>query len=195
MQVVLLERIEKLGQMGDVVSVRDGFARNFLLPHGKALRATKDNLARFKLERTQLEADNLNRRADAEAVAAKLEGQSFIVMRQAGELGQLYGSVSARDLAQIVTEGGFTIERHQVWLAAPIKMLGLHSVRVGLHPEVAATVTINVARNSDEAKRQAHGVDVTAEAREEAKVLSAAEIFEREELAEATEESGPGPEE
>jgi large subunit ribosomal protein L9 len=166
MEVILLERVAKLGQMGETVRVKDGFARNFLLPRGKALRATKENKERFETQRTQLEARNLERRKEAEAVAEKLNGQSFTVIRQAGETGVLYGSVSSRDLAETLTGGGFTLSREQLVLNAPIKTLGLHSVPVALHPEVEATVTINVARSPEEAERQARGETVTT--REEA---------------------------
>ena len=161
MEVILLERVAKLGQMGETVRVRDGFARNFLLPRGKALRATKSNTERFETQRAQLEARNLERRQEAEAVAAKLDGQSFVIVRQSGETGVLYGSVSTRDLAETMTEGGFTVSRDQVVLNAPIKTLGLHTVPVSLHPEVEAKVTINVARSPEEAERQARGESVT----------------------------------
>src|SRR5918994_1150825 len=157
MQVILLERVAKLGQMGEIVRVKDGFARNFLLPRGKALRATKENKQRFETQRAQLEARNLERRTEAQGVADKLNGQSFIVIRQAGESGVLYGSVSTRDLAEIVTKGGFSVGREQIALNAPIKSLGLHTVPVVLHPEVEVKVTINVARSQDEAERQARG--------------------------------------
>ncbi len=162
MQVVLLERVEKLGQMGDVVRVKEGFARNFLLPRGKALRATKDNIAQFEQSRAQLEAQNLERRQEAEAVGEKLNGESFIAIRQASESGQLYGSVTSRDIAAMVTEGGFTITRNQAVMENPIKELGLHEVRIQLHAEVSVPVTINVARSEEEAERQARGEDVTA---------------------------------
>ena len=161
MQVILLERIGRLGQMGDVVTVKDGFARNYLLPQGKALRATEANRKRFERERTQLEARDLELKSEAQAVSAKLNGQSFIVIRQAGETGQLYGSVSTRDIADAITGGGFSIERKQVMLDRPIKTLGLHEVRVSLHAEVEPHVVVNVARSPDEAARQARGEDVT----------------------------------
>jgi large subunit ribosomal protein L9 len=161
MQVILLQRIGRLGQMGDVVTVKDGYARNFLLPQAKALRATKDNLAKFEGQRAQLEAHNLEQKKEAEAVGVNLEGKSFITIRQAGDTGQLYGSVSTRDIADCVTEGGFKIDRNQVVLETPIKSLGLHKVKVQLHPEVAVGVTLNVARSADEATRQAAGEDVT----------------------------------
>ena len=168
MQVILLERIGRLGQMGDVVTVKDGFARNFLLPQGKALRATKANRERFEKERAQLEARNLELKSEAGAVADKLQGQSFIIIRQAGDSGQLYGSVTTRDISTAVTEGGFSIERRQVMLDRPIKTLGLHDVRIGLHAEVEPRVTVNVARSPDEAARQARGEQVTGKAMDEA---------------------------
>ena len=168
MQVILLERIGRLGQMGDVVTVKDGFARNFLLPQGKALRATKANRERFEKERAQLEARNLELKSEAGAVADKLQGKSFIIIRQAGDSGQLYGSVTTRDISTAVTEGGFSIERRQVMLDRPIKTLGLHDVRIGLHAEVEPHVTINVARSPDEAARQARGEQVTGKAMDEA---------------------------
>ncbi len=168
MQVILLERIGRLGQMGDVVTVKDGFARNFLLPQGKALRATKSNRERFERERAQLEARNLELKSEAQTVADRLAGKSFIVIRQAGDSGQLYGSVSTRDIAEIITEGGFSIERRQVNLDRPIKTLGLHDVRIILHGEVEPHVTVNVARSADEAARQARGEQVTGRAMEEA---------------------------
>src|SRR6266478_7833360 len=157
--VILLERVEKLGQMGQVVKVRPGYARNYLLPQRKALRATKDNLAYFEKQRGQLEAQNLSRRSEAEQVAKKIEGVSVVVIRQAGESGQLYGSVTARDIADAVTEAGFTVEKRQVVLDRPIKNLGLHQVRVALHPEVSVTVTANVAQSAEEAQMQAKGID------------------------------------
>lgn len=161
MQVILLQRIGRLGQMGDVVKVKDGFARNFLLPQGKALRATKDNQAEFEKRRVQLEANNLEQRKEAEAVAAKLEGKVFVTIRQAGDTGQLYGSVSTRDIAEAATAGGFTLDRRQVVLETPIKTLGLHPMKVALHPEVICKISINVARSADEAERQSRGEDVT----------------------------------
>jgi len=167
MQVVLLERVEKLGQMGDVVSVKEGFGRNFLLPQHKALRATKANLARFESQRAQLEVRNLELKKEAEAVAAKLNGQVFVVIRQAADGGALYGSVSARDAAEAATEGGFSLSRNQVVLNTHVKELGLHDMRVILHPEVSATITINVARSAEEAALQAEGksiADLRAEA-------------------------------
>jgi large subunit ribosomal protein L9 len=164
MEVILLERVAKLGQMGDTVRVKDGFARNFLLPRGKALRATKENKERFEKERTQLEARNLDAKKEADAVAAKLNGQSFVIIRQAGESGSLYGSVASRDIAEALTQGGFSVSRQQIVLNQPIKTLGLHAVPVTLHPEVEAKVTINVARSPDEAERQARGEQIIAKA-------------------------------
>ncbi len=161
MQVILLERINKLGQMGDVVKVRDGYARNFLLPKGKALRATRENLTRFEHQRAQLEARNLELRKEAEDVAAKANGQSFIAIRQASDGGQLYGSVTTRDIAELVTAGGFSVDRTQVLLHRPIKTLGVHDVQIRLHPEVDIKISINVARSDEEAARQARGEDVT----------------------------------
>ena len=194
MQVILLERIGRLGQMGDVVTVKDGFARNFLLPQGKALRATKANRERFEKERAQLEARNLELKSEAGAVADKLQGKSFIIIRQAGDSGQLYGSVTTRDISAAVTEGGFSIERRQVMLDRPIKTLGLHDVRIGLHAEVEPHVSINVARSPDEAARQARGEQVTGKAMDEAeeeaiKARAAAEkLFEEGAGAELAEE-------
>jgi large subunit ribosomal protein L9 len=158
-ELILLERVEKLGQMGQIVKVRPGYARNYLLPQKKALRATKENLTYFESQRTQLEANNLQRKAEANEIGAKLDGLSVILIRQAGESGQLYGSVSARDIAQAVTEAGFTIEKRQVALERPIKSLGLHPVRVALHPEVSVTITANVAQSAEEAEMQAKGID------------------------------------
>ena len=161
MEVILLERVAKLGQMGETVKVRPGYARNFLLARGKALRATKDNKERFETQRAQLEARNLERRKEAEAVAGKLDGQSFTVIRQAGETGVLYGSVSTRDLAETLTAGGFSVDRDQIVLNLPIKTIGLHIVPVSLHPEVQVQVAINVARSPEEAERQARGESVS----------------------------------
>ena len=170
MQVILLERIEKLGQMGDVVNVKPGFARNFLLPKGKALRATESNIAQFETQKAQLEAQNLERKSEAEAVAQKMQDATVVLVRQAGEAGQLYGSVNARDVAQALDEAGYTVNRQQVRLDRPIKMLGLHTVAVSLHPEVALTVTANVARSEEEAETQAKtGKAVLSQAEEEAR--------------------------
>ena len=167
MQVILLERVAKLGQMGDVVRVKDGFARNFLLPKGKALRATKENRSRFEGMKIELETRNLEQKGEAEKVARKLDGQNFSVLRQAAESGQLYGSVSPRDLATLVAERGFAVTRAQIALNMPIKTIGLHKVPVTLHPEVEVMINISVARNADEAARIARGEDV-AIPREEA---------------------------
>lgn len=167
MHVILLERIAKLGQMGDEVKVKDGYARNFLLPQGKALRANKANRERFESERAQLEARNLEQKTEAEAVGAKLEGTSYVAIRSAGDAGQLYGSVSTRDIADLITEGGFSLARNQVALNAPIKTLGLHPIVLALHPEVEVTVTVNVARSAEEAERQARGEDMTQRREEE----------------------------
>lgn len=186
MDVVLLERIEKLGQMGDVVTVKDGYARNFLLPKGKALRSTKANLARFEAERAQLEARNLELKKEAEAVAAKVDGDTYIAIRSASDAGSLYGSVNSRDIAELATEGGFTIHRNQIVLDKPVKELGLHDVRVILHPEVDVTITINVARSQDEAELQAQGKSIQEMRAEEeaADAFDVAELFEDDELAE-----------
>lgn len=186
MEVILLERIEKLGQMGDVVKVKPGFARNFLLPQKKALRANKDNLAFFEKQRVQLEALNLKRRDEAQAVAAKMEGLKVLMVRQAGEGGQLYGSVSGRDVADAVKASGFTIERSQVNLDSPIKTLGSYPVRLSLHPEVSITVTVTVARSQEEAERaaaaEAAAAEEVVEAEEE---VVEAEVEEIEESTEA----------
>jgi large subunit ribosomal protein L9 len=160
MDVILLERVAKLGQMGDTVRVKDGFARNFLLPRGKALRATEANKKKFESQRVQLEARNLELKKEATAVQAKLDGQTFVIIRQAGETGQLYGSVSTRDIAEIVGGRGVTVSRNQVALSQPIKTIGLHTVPIQLHPEVTANVTINVARSPEEAERQARGEEL-----------------------------------
>jgi large subunit ribosomal protein L9 len=161
MEVILLERVGRLGQMGDVVKVKDGYARNFLLPQGKALRATDANRQTFEGQRVQLEARNLELKTEASGIAGRLEGQSFVSIRQAGDTGQLYGSVSTRDIADAVTAGGFAIDRRQVLLDRPIKALGLHDIRIALHPEVVVKVSINVARSADEAERQQRGENVT----------------------------------
>jgi len=176
MEVILLERIEKLGQMGDVVNVRPGFARNYLLPQKKAVTASEESRKQFEAKRAQLEAQNLERRKDAEKVAAKLDGLFVVMIRQAGDAGQLYGSVNARDIAVAVTEAGFTVERRQVNLDHPIKTLGLHPLRVALHPEVSVTVTANVARSGEEAEIQEKTGEavVRTEGNEDAEV---AEVF------------------
>lgn len=162
MDVILLERIAKLGQMGDVVTVKDGFARNFLLPQGKALRANKTNKEVFERDRAQLEARNLEAKSEAQAVADKLSGESFVMIRQAGDTGQLYGSVSTRDIAEAISENGFSLVRRQVLLDRPIKALGLVELNISLHPEVEAGVIVNIARSEDEAERQARGEDINA---------------------------------
>lgn len=154
MQVILLERVEKLGQMGDVVTVKPGFARNYLLPQKKALRATEKNVAYFETEKAQLQAANLERKQEAEQVAAKMAGLTVSIIRSSGDSGQLYGSVNSRDIADGVTEAGFTISRNQVLLDRPIKMLGLHEYRIRLHPEVEVTIVVNVAQSADEAAAQ-----------------------------------------
>jgi len=163
-QLILLERVEKLGQMGDVVRVKPGFARNFLLPQKKALRATKENMERFEKQRAQLEVTNLKQKGEAEAIAKKLDGLSIVLVRQAGETGQLYGSVTGRDIAEAVTAAGFTVDHRQVRIDRPIKTLGLVQTRVMLHPEVAAAITVNVAKSEEEAERQAAVEAPSAEA-------------------------------
>jgi len=157
MEVILLERISRLGQMGETVKVKDGFARNFLLPQGKALRANEANKKKFEGQRAQLEARNLERRSEAQKIADDLDGKTFVVVRSAGETGQLYGSVSTRDIADILTAEGFSVARNQVELNHPIKAIGLTNVAIALHPEVEVTVTLNVARSPEEAERQAAG--------------------------------------
>ncbi len=198
MEVILLERIGKLGQMGDVVRVKDGFARNFLLPKGKALRATKENRSRFEHMKVDLEARNLEQKSEAEKVAQKLDGQSFTVIRQAAEGGQLYGSVSPRDLVTLVTDQGFKLSRSQIALNTPIKAIGLYKVPVSLHPEVEVNINVTVARSADEAARIARGEDVTAlrdeEAEERAAALAEAETFFEPEVAEAQRAGGEGAE-
>lgn len=167
MDIILLERVENLGQMGEIVSVKPGFARNYLLPQGKALRANEQNKSYFESRRKDIEADNLEKKKEAESVALQLEGKQVILIRQAGDSGQLYGSVSARDVADELTEDGVKVGRTQVSLTAPIKTLGLHQVRVVLHPEVDVMVEANVARTADEAELQAQGIDVNAEVMDE----------------------------
>ena len=162
MDVILLERIGKLGGIGDVVTVKPGFARNYLIPTGRALRANEANRQRFEAERADIEARNESRKAEAGNVAGDLDGRTFVVVRSAGETGQLYGSVAARDVAEIVTAEGIRVARNQVNLNQPIKAIGLHEVSIQLHPEVEATVTLNVARTEDEAQRQAAGEDLTS---------------------------------
>ena len=195
MDVILLERIENLGQMGEVVKVKAGFARNFLLPKKKALRATKENREYFDKQRAQLEAQNLQRRSDAQAVSSKMDNLSVIIIRQAGEFGQLYGSVTTRDIAAAVTAAGFTVNRQQVYLDQPIKTLGLSKARVALHPEVSISVTVNVALTEEEAAMQAAGKTVRrggdAEASEEATAPAAAAPAEAPAEAAAAAESEP----
>ena len=161
MEVILLERVSRLGQMGETVKVKDGYARNYLLPKGKALRANEANKKKFESQRAQLETRNLERKSEAQKIADKLDGKTFIVVRSAGETGQLYGSVSTRDIADILTAEGFTVARNQVELNTPIKTVGLHNVALHLHAEVEATITLNIARSSDEAERQAKGETLT----------------------------------
>ncbi len=201
MQVILLERIAKLGQMGDVVTVKQGFGRNFLLPLGKALRATDANKAVFDAQKAQLEANNLETKKEADAVSAKLDGQHFIVIRSASDAGSLYGSVTTRDAAEAATEAGFTVNKKQVALDVPIKELGVHEMTVVLHPEVSCTININVARSQEEAELQASGKsiqDLAAEAEAEAEfeiaelfddMGAAADEFGDDDAAPATEES------
>lgn len=179
MQVILLQRVAKLGQMGEVVSVKDGYARNYLLPQGKALRANDGNIKSFEARKAQLEAQNLETKKEAVAVAEKLDGQVFTIIRSASDAGALYGSVTTRDAADVATEGGFTVDRGQVTLDKPIKELGLHTVSVVLHPEVTAKITVNVARSAEEAELQAAGKSIqelAAEA-EAAADFEIAELF------------------
>lgn len=201
MEVILMERVEKLGQMGDVVKVKPGFARNFLLPQGKAKRATEANKAHFEAERAQLEAKNLERRGEAEAVAKKMNDVSVVLIRQAGDAGQLYGSVNARDISDALTKDGFTLGRSQIRLDTPIKMLGIHTVSVSLHAEVFVDVLVNVARSEDEAQVQAQtGRAALSSIEEEALAEAAARMADTEadeavaEQAEAVFEEGAAPE-
>jgi large subunit ribosomal protein L9 len=194
MEVILLERVAKLGQMGEVVRVKDGFARNYLLPKGKALRATKENRTRFETMKVELEARNLEQRSEAQKVAEKLDGQNFTVLRQAAEGGQLYGSVAPRDLAALVIDKGFKVDRNQIALNTPIKTIGMHKVPIVLHPEVEVAINVAVARNADEAERLQRGEDITVaptEAEEEAaEAQAAAEAFFDPEAAEARRAAG-----
>ncbi len=162
MEVILLERIAGLGHIGDTVRVKTGFARNFLLPKGKALRANEANRKRFEAQRAEIEARNAERRSEAEKISNDLDGQEFVVIRSAGETGQLYGSVSTRDIAELVTEAGFSVNRSQINLKQPLKSIGIAEVSISLHPEVEVTVKINIARSSDEAERQSRGEDLTS---------------------------------
>jgi large subunit ribosomal protein L9 len=189
MDVILLERIARLGQMGDVVRVKDGYARNYLLPQGKALRANEASKKRFESERVHLEARNLERKQEADAVSGKIAGQTFVIIRQAGETGQLYGSVSARDIVEAMSGAGTTVARNQVALNQPIKSIGLHPVKIALHPEVESAVTINVARSEDEAARQARGEDLTRGERDEMPEEAPEAATEADEPAAAGEES------
>jgi len=166
MDVILLERVESLGQMGEVVTVKNGYARNFLLPQKKALRASKESLAYFETQKAQLEAQNLQRKTEAENVGESMAGMTVVLIRQAGDTGQLYGSVSSRDVAEAVTDAGSTIDRRQVLLEKPIKELGLHEIGLRLHPEVDIGITVNVARSVDEAEAQARGENVLTRADE-----------------------------
>ena len=171
MEVILLERVAKLGQMGETVRVRDGYGRNYLLARGKALRATEENKKRFETQRAQLEARNLELKREADSVAESLDGQTVVILRQSGESGVLYGSVSTRDIAAALSAEGFSVDRNQVTLNTPIKTLGLHTVPVVLHPEVSVSVTVNVARSAEEAERQAAGENVTAREQFDLEVL------------------------
>ena len=197
MQVILLERIAKLGQMGDIVTVKAGYARNFLLPMGKALRANEENKKYFDSQKAELEARNLERKQEAEKIKEKLDGQSYVLIRSAGQTGQLYGSVSSRDITATLDENGFKVARNQVSLTSPIKVIGIHDLQVILHPEVDAKITVNVARSEDEAVRQAAGEDLTGRESEveeelEEETVDLAEVFENPddvELEPAVEES------
>ena len=176
MEVILIERVAKLGQIGEVVRVRDGFARNFLLPQGKALRATKHNKEKFESMKADLEAKNATKKSSASEAGKKLDGQSFVLVRQAGETGQLYGSVSTRDISDVIAKAGHKVERQQIVLNMPIKIIGLHKIPVELHPEVEVKVTINVARSDDEAIRQARGEDLTVARSDEDEAKAAARL-------------------
>jgi len=192
MEVILLERIGKLGQMGDVVRVRDGFARNFLLPQGKALRATTANKSKFETMKADLQAKSAAAKGDADRISGKLDGKSFKVLRQASEVGQLFGSVSPRDIAGLLKEGGYEVDRNQIALNVPIKTIGSHKVPVQLHPEVEVTITLHVARSADEAERLARGEDITLQRtdaeQEAAEAKVAAEAFFEPEALKAAEE-------
>ncbi len=188
MQVILLERIEKLGQMGDVVDVKSGYARNFLLPQKKALRSTPANKQIFDKRRAQLEAQNLERKKEAQAVAKKLDDQDFVALHQAGESGRLYGSVTSRGIAELVTRGGFTVERQQIHLDNPLKSVGIHRVRINLHPEVSVKINLNIARTKEEAERQMKGETTIGEAEPQNEGgIAVEEVFETEDLAKAAE--------
>jgi len=189
MKVILLQRIKRLGQMGDEVVVKPGYARNHLLPSGKALRANKANRTYFETQRAQLEATNLEHKKEADAVAEKINGKHFVALRQAGDTGQLYGSVATKDITDVITENGFTIARNQVMLDRPIKLLGLHEVQLSLHPEVDVTVTINVARTQEEAERQERGEDINTvdDGVDEEEAIAAEDMFDDGGLAEQAE--------
>jgi large subunit ribosomal protein L9 len=186
-EVILMQRVEKLGQMGELVKVRPGYARNYLLPQGKAIRASKDNLARFERERAQLEAQNIKRREEAERIAERVFGLSVVIIRAAGESGSLYGSVSSRDIADACKANGLTVDRSQVLLDQPIKTTGITQVRVELHPEVVMPVGVNVARSQEEAEKQARGEDIRAAEESEAESLEAELAAELAELGSAME--------
>jgi len=199
MQVILLERIAKLGQMGDEVTVKTGYARNFLLPQGKALRANAANREQFESQRADLEKRNDERKADAESIKGNLDGNTYVLIRSAGQTGQLYGSVSTRDVAAALEENGFKISRNQVNMPTPIKVIGLHELSIILHPEVEASISVNVARSEDEAERQASGEDLTGRDEQfeheavdyEGDDVDLTEVFENEDDAEAiAEEAG-----
>ncbi len=185
MEIILLEQIEKLGQMGDVVKVKDGYARNYLLPQKKALRATKENMERFEHQRAELETRNVERRSDAETTAPRLEGLSVVMLRQASDSAQLYGSVNARDVAQALSEAGFDVGRRQIELGATIKSLGIHPVSIRLHPEVTVTINVNVARSEEEAEAQARAGGAIGPADEDDEELAVERFFEEEVVAEA----------
>jgi large subunit ribosomal protein L9 len=189
MEVILLERVPKLGSMGETVRVRDGFARNFLLPQGKALRATSSNKEKFERERAELEARNAERRKSAETVVGDLDGQTFVILRQAGEAGQLYGSVTNRDIAEASSSTGVAVDRNQVMLDTPIKTVGIYDIKVALHPEVIVTVKINVARTADEAEAQTQGAVLTGPVSDRAEARAAAQaLLEEEETPEGEEQ-------
>jgi len=178
MEVILLERVTRLGQMGDVVRVKDGFARNFLLPRGKALRATTENRTRFEGMKSDLQAKSQALKSEASGVADQLNGKSFTVLRQASEAGQLFGSVSPRDLVHLISEAGYAVNRNQIALNTPIKTIGQHNVPIALHPEIETAITVIVARNADEAERIARGEDVTQRREELTEAEAAAEAAE-----------------
>jgi large subunit ribosomal protein L9 len=188
MEVILLERVPKLGAMGETVRVRDGYARNFLLPQGKALRATSGNKEKFERNRAELEARNAERRQSAEVLVGDLDGQSFVVLRQAGEAGQLYGSVTNRDIAEAASTTGVAVTRNQVLLDTPIKTIGLYDVKIALHPEVTVTIKINVARTAEEAEAQAEGAVLTGPVSDRAEVRAAAQALLEEETPSEDEE-------